>query len=217
MNEHDDARPDALLVLGPTGSGKTPLGDELERNGLGGRACVHFDFGLELRSVVAGDPSGLLEPADLAFLRRVLEEGALLEDEHFRIAQTVLTRFLGERRGANGPNAPLVILNGLPRHVGQARDVAPILAVNTVVHLACTADVVLERIRTDIGRDRAGRTDDDRDAVRRKLALFERWTKPLIKHYRFRRARVVDLRVCADTRPADLRAALEAASAAGIP
>jgi hypothetical protein len=35
----------AILPLGPTGSGKTPLGDYLEERGLFGRRCVHFDFG----------------------------------------------------------------------------------------------------------------------------------------------------------------------------
>ncbi|MCX7427258.1 MAG: hypothetical protein NTW96_16720 [Planctomycetia bacterium] len=47
-----DTRNDAMLLLGPTGSGKTPLGDLLERRGLGGRRCVHFDFGAHLRRIV---------------------------------------------------------------------------------------------------------------------------------------------------------------------
>jgi hypothetical protein len=43
----------ALLLLGPTGAGKTPLGDWLEAHGLWGRPCHHFDFGANLRAVVA--------------------------------------------------------------------------------------------------------------------------------------------------------------------
>ncbi len=43
--------PKAILLLGPTGSGKTPLGQALEKKGLAGRRCVHFDFGANLREI----------------------------------------------------------------------------------------------------------------------------------------------------------------------
>jgi len=68
----------AVLLLGPTGSGKTPLGDALQREGFGGRRCHHFDFGEQLRHATGvGDG---LDAADIAFVRKVLEEGALLEN-----------------------------------------------------------------------------------------------------------------------------------------
>jgi adenylate kinase family enzyme len=46
---------EAILLLGPTGSGKTPLGQVLERRGLWGHRCSHFDFGDNLREIVARD------------------------------------------------------------------------------------------------------------------------------------------------------------------
>ena len=49
----------AILLLGPTGSGKSPLGDELEANGLNGRRCLHFDFGRRLRRAAEGRPATL--------------------------------------------------------------------------------------------------------------------------------------------------------------
>ncbi len=36
---------EAILFLGPTGSGKTPYGELIEWQGLGGRKCAHFYFG----------------------------------------------------------------------------------------------------------------------------------------------------------------------------
>ena len=47
-------KPQAVVLLGPTGSGKTPLGEWLEAKGLGGRRCHHFDFGTRLRRVATG-------------------------------------------------------------------------------------------------------------------------------------------------------------------
>ena len=54
---------------------------------------------------------------DIEFLRKVLETGALLENEHFPIARRILQSFLS-RRSARPQT--LVVLNGLPRHAGQA-------------------------------------------------------------------------------------------------
>ena len=43
--------PMAVLILGSTGSGKTPLGEYIEQNGLNGIKCHHFDFGACLRRI----------------------------------------------------------------------------------------------------------------------------------------------------------------------
>ena len=47
-------RQPGILLLGPTGSGKTPLGDRLQIRDLWGRRCHHFDFGVRLRDVAYG-------------------------------------------------------------------------------------------------------------------------------------------------------------------
>jgi len=202
MKEHP-----ATLLVGPTGSGKTPLGDVLEARGLHGRPCAHFDFGRELRRVADGQaPEGAFETDDVAFLRRVLDEGALLDDEHFPLARKVLAAFLSRC----GP-ATLVVLNGLPRHVGQARDVERLVAVEAVAYLTCSPEVAWERVRTNAGGDRAGRTDDDLESVRKKLALFERRTVPLLEHYRERGIPIVAIDTTAKSRPDDALEELAAA------
>jgi adenylate kinase family enzyme len=197
----------AILLLGPTGSGKTPLGSELEARGLWGRRCVHFDFGENLRQIVAADrPDAYVARRDIEFLKEVLRSGALLEDEHFPLAERVLRRFLGQRHvGA----ADFVVLNGLPRHVGQATALDAILDVRAVIYLRCSPETVLGRIRSNVGGDRAGRADDDLPAVGRRLATFHERTRPLLNHYGSREVRIQSIEVTAQMTGGQMRDILE--------
>ncbi len=200
-------RPDAILLVGPTGCGKTPLGERLQRRGLWGRPCRHFDFGERMRRLVAGgEPRADLTPGEIGVLRAVLRCGALLEDEHWTIAEKILRAFLGE--GAAGSDE-LIVLNGLPRHTGQAEAIEAVLTVRAAIELACTPAAVSERIRRDVGGDRAGRTDDDEAAMRDKLAVFAARSLALLDHYRRRGAAVETVRVGVDTTAEDVRRMLE--------
>ena len=108
----------AILIIGPTGSGKTPLGNALERHGLWNQQCIHFDFGHQLRlSAATGTADRFLTPDELVLIRQLLRTGALLEDEQFPIARKILSAFLRERSTCDDD---IIILNGLPRHLGQA-------------------------------------------------------------------------------------------------
>jgi len=206
-------RPHAILLVGPTGSGKTPLGELLERAGLWGRRCRHFDFGEQMRRIVAAaSRPPYLTDADVRFLREVLAAGALLEDEHFPIAEAILRAFVGEPPAGGA----LVVLNGLPRHVGQAEAVERIVRAAAVVELACTPEVVLRRIRADSGGDRAGRTDDDEASVRKKLAIFAERTAPLLEHYRRRAVPIRTVRIAAATTAEDVRSAINRAPPEGL-
>jgi adenylate kinase family enzyme len=64
-----------------------------------------------------------------------------------------------------------------------------------VVCLRCTPQTVLARIQADTGGDRSGRTDDDLEAVRRKLAIYSGRTEPLLAYYRSAGARTIFLDV----------------------
>jgi len=191
------ARPEATLLLGPTGSGKTPLGELLAARGLWGRPCAHFDFGQNLRRV-ATTPPEMLSPQHVAFVQDVLQSGALLEDEDFPIAEAILRSFLAAH------SATGIVLNGLPRHVGQARDVEAIVHLRSVIELACTPEVVVQRIAQNTGGDRLTRTDDDEAAVRRKLAIYADRIAPLRAHYASHGARIVTIQVRTHTTAADM-------------
>lgn len=210
----DQFRPFAILLLGPTGAGKTPLGEFIARRGLRGRRCVHLDFGESLRRVVRSGGRGWgLSAKDVAFLRKVLTSGALLEDEHFQIAVAIIRRFLARRRATA---KTLVVLNGLPRHATQAKDVAAVLDVRLVIELACPAKTVFERIRKNTGGDRTGRRDDHLVDIRRKLAIYSRRTRPLVRHYRTRGVKVVRLPVGVKTTALALWKAIADSKSVGL-
>ena len=65
----------AMLLLGPTGVGKSPLGDAIAQNGLFGRRCHHLDFGSELRGAVSREElSAAYSSNELDFIHGVLEQ-----------------------------------------------------------------------------------------------------------------------------------------------
>ena len=197
----------ALLLLGPTGAGKTPLGDLIEARTLWQTQWAHFDFGVNLRRIAALDqPDEMITAGDIQFVRHVLDTGALLEDDQFPLARRILKSFLARRAAEPAVG---IVLNGLPRHAGQAVAVNRILQVDTVVSLVCNAETVFERIRSNVGGDRTGRADDDLAAIRRKLAIFDQRTAPLVEHYRRQGVRLVPLTVSTNMTPADMWQALE--------
>jgi len=197
----------AIVLLGPTGAGKSPLGALFADKGLNGRRCVHFDFGENLRDVVArAQGDAVVSPQDIALLRRLLESGALLEDREFPIAQRVLTSFL-QHQGVDSHT--IVVMNGLPRHVGQARALSESLLVRHVICLQCPADVVWQRITSNTGGDRSQRADDDRAAVERKLEIYAQRTAPLVNFFRERGATIIDLPVTATMQAAEMWSQVE--------
>jgi adenylate kinase family enzyme len=185
----------SLLLVGPTGSGKTPLGRELERRGWRGRPCAHFDFGESLRAVAAStdaSPAGLAA-AEMDTVRTALAAGALFEDRDMPLVLKVLRAFAAAR-DIGGAGA-LLVLNGLPRHAGQAAALEGTVRIELVIALEASAEVIRERLRVDPGGDRAGRTDDTLASVERRLADYRTRTAPLVEHYRSRGARVVAVEV----------------------
>jgi adenylate kinase family enzyme len=204
----------AILLVGPTGAGKTPLGELLECRGLRGHRCVHFDFGANLRAIAASFEGGaaaeapgvIFSPRERAVILDSLGTGALLENENFPIAEKILARFVREK--GVGPH-DLLILNGLPRHAGQARDLERSTEVCAVVNLIGTAAVIKERIRLDTGGDRAGRSDDSLEAVERRLEIFEKRTLPLLEFYAARRVPILKIPVGAGTTAEEILARIE--------
>jgi adenylate kinase len=194
--------PQAILLVGPTGVGKTPLGEYAERHGYKGRRCSHFDFGAALRAVDAsGKPVGALSERDVAFIHRVLTDGALLENETFYIAEELLRAHISH---AQLTSEDPILLNGLPRHVDQATAVDAIVRVEQVLHLRATPDVVYQRIGQNSGGDRSARADDAPEAISRKLAIFETRTRPLVEHYRSRGVPIAEVDINVQTTPEDI-------------
>lgn len=204
---------DALLLLGPTGAGKSPLGNALERSGCLGRRVHHLDFGEELRTA-AGARSPAFSREETAFITGVLERGLLLENEHFVLARKIITRFL-ERRGFTADD--LLVLNGIPRHAGQAADIAQIASIRAIVMLECSVKDVHCRIQGNTGGDRTDRTDDAEHQIENKIRIFQERTAPLLQHYEQTGCRVYRLRITATTSPAEAAQQLTLLSSAHPP
>ncbi len=207
----------ALLLVGPTGSGKTPLGRLLEERGLRGRACRHFDFGSRLRAVDAGaDTVASLTPAERRVIARSLAEGTLLEDADFPVARKILRAFLDAMEGT-APADAIVVLNGLPRHAGQAEMIRGTVEVRAVAALACSAAAAAARILGDAGGDRSGREDDRAVDVERRLRIYEDRTRPLLAYYETRGAAILRLPVGERSTAGDLYRSLDTAIGSADP
>ena len=192
----------AILLVGPTGSGKTPLGALCEKKGLWQSNVFHFDFGAILRRIAAaGSGSFILTKQDVSVIRQSLATGALLENRNFPIARNILLSYAKEKL-IQDPD--LILLNGLPRHAGQAVDVEPYIRIKMVLTLSCTPDVVKERIRQNTGGDRTRRKDDNIIAIEKKLKIFRKETVPLLNHYCQKEIPVISLAVAIDTTPEQL-------------
>ena len=160
---------------------------------------MHFDFGANLRQAVDGNrPGAVIGRKEIEFLKGVLASGALLEDEHFPLAARVLEAFLADRRSDCRTR---IVLNGLPRHVGQAEAVDRILDVETVISLSCSRRTVMRRIAGNVGGDRSHREDDDPEEIDKKLATFNERTVPLQRHYARQGARIESVEVTAEMTP----------------
>lgn len=195
----------AVLLVGPTGCGKTPLGELLETEGLWGRRCLHFDFGRVLRAS-AGGQAGRLTYKEHELVGRLLRTGALLEDEHFSIARKLLIDFMTER---NAGGDTLVVLNGLPRHVGQARAMEVVVEMRALVSLECAPHITWERVRTNAGGDRGERVDDTLEEVKQRLEVFRQRTVPLLEYYGVRGVCVLCVDAGAKTTAWEMRRVLE--------
>lgn len=206
---------DSILLLGPTGVGKSPLGDAIAQHGLFDRRCHHLDFGSELRSAVKnGERSAAYSNDELDFIHGVLERGLLLENEHFILAKKIISLFLN--RVAFSQN-DLLVLNGIPRHDGQARDMEEITRVHALIVLDCSAEDVVTRIQSNVGGDRTERADDDTALIEKKLKIFRDRTSPLIHHYEKQGCRVYRVSVAGTMTPASAYRQVSALAAVNPP
>jgi adenylate kinase family enzyme len=185
----------AILLMGPTGSGKTPLGIIAASQGVPGHTCHHFDFGAQLRRIDSTPEANGIQPRTKSIVREVLETGRLLDEQENYVALDILQQWL-----AHLPETAVVILNGLPRTLSQADIIRTKVDVCIVVELEASDEMIHTRIADNSGGDRTERVDDHPEKVQKRLQAYRKRTMPLREHYRKQNA--IMLRFLVDTKTA---------------
>ncbi|MDM7202683.1 MAG: nucleoside monophosphate kinase, partial [Thermodesulfobacteriaceae bacterium] len=169
----------AILLLGPTGAGKTPLGREIEKNGFMGKKAFHFDFGENLRKIVSNKFP--FPKKEKLLIEKILKEGRLLFEEEFYLAEQILSLFLESK---NYQKSDWLVLNGLPRNLFQAIQLEHWIDIKYTVFLNCNSEILKIRLCLDPAGDRKERVDDLDELVAYKLDWFKRETLPLCEFYK---------------------------------
>jgi adenylate kinase len=158
-----------LLLLGAPGSGKGTQAARL-KDSLG---VPHISTGDLLRAEVAAGSRLGIEA------KEVMARGELVSD-------AILLGML-EDRFSRADTAGGFILDGYPRNLAQAAALDRLLArigqpMDYAVQLEVPTELLVERIA---GRAKAeGRADDQPDAVRKRLQVYDEQTAPVIDFYR---------------------------------
>jgi adenylate kinase len=81
------------------------------------------------------------------------------------------------------PDIDILVLDGIPRNVGQARIMDELIDVKKVFHLSCpNRDALFARLKKRALKD--NRLDDaNEEVIQRRLALYETESKPVLGYY----------------------------------
>lgn len=174
-----DARYKAILLFGAPGSGKGTQGKIL--GAIPG--FFHSSTGDIFRSLDLQSETG----------RTVWEyssSGKLVPDE---LTIKIWQQYIRGMEWINGfhPETEIIVLDGLPRNVNQARLLEDTIDVLKVIHLQADQAKMVERLRRRALKE--NRVDDASDAViARRFEVYERDTRPVLAHYRDERIVRID-------------------------
>lgn len=158
-----------LLVLGPQGSGKGTQAKLIS----GACGIPHISTGDMFRdAIAAGSPLGVR-------VAPILAAGELVPDD---LTIALIRDRLGRADAREG-----FVLDGFPRNLEQAEALDEMLAeigrsLDAVLFFDLSDELATERM---LGRARQeGRSDDNPEAIARRLAIYHEQTEPVVEHYR---------------------------------
>ncbi len=160
-----------LILLGPPGAGKGTQALRLVER----YSIIQLSTGDMLRSAVAaGTPVGLRA-------KDIMARGELVPDD---VVVSIIADRVGQADCANG-----FILDGFPRTLAQAQALDKLLEekqlhLDGVVELAVDPKALLARIVKRAAQSSEARADDNADALKQRLDVYERDTAPLVAYYR---------------------------------
>ena len=186
----------AILLFGPPGSGK----------GTQGRALAAMPGFFHSAT---GDMFRGLDPESEAArtMQKYMSRGELVPDEF--TVNLWKQHIAGlQSAGKFDPRAQILVLDGIPRSVKQAKLLEDTIDVVKIIHLAADPDAMVARIRGRAFKE--NRVDDAReDVIRRRMDVYERETRPLLEHYPKSRRADIDALMT----PSEVQEAIEEALA----
>lgn len=171
LNGQDPPRYKTLLLLGAPGAGKGTQGAILGKiPGFFHLSCGDVFRNIDIKSDLGRvfyeySSRGELAPDEVTvqLWRQVVEAHAIL--------------------GEYKPRVDLLVLDGIPRTVAQARLMDEHIDVLKVIHLACDDETAMfERLRRRALKE--NRMDDaDEKVIRRRWEVYESETRPVLAYY----------------------------------
>jgi adenylate kinase len=159
-----------IILLGPPGAGKGTQAKLLEDT----RGMKQLSTGDMLRAeITAQSPLGIK-------VKTIMDAGALVSDE---IVIEMISNRIEQADCAKG-----FILDGFPRTVAQAEALDSMLAhkgkkLNAVIQLVVDENALLARIEKRAAESVNVRADDNADALKKRLAVYNDQTAPIIPYY----------------------------------
>jgi adenylate kinase len=158
-----------LILFGPPAAGKGTQAKRLVET----RGMVQFSTGDMLRAAIVSGSTLGLQVSD------ILERGDLVPDA---IVIALIEQALPAADTAGG-----AIFDGFPRTVAQAEALDDMLScrgsrIDVVLRLRVDDEALVARIAKRF--DDEGRSDDNPDAFKVRLAAYNAQTAPLLPHYR---------------------------------
>ena len=163
-----------VVLLGPPGAGKGTQAKELVAK----HGIVQLSTGDMLRAAVAaGTPVGLKA-------KDIMARGELVPDE---VVVAIVSDRIDQPDARNG-----FILDGFPRTVPQAEALDKMLAekgmrLDAVVELKVDPEILIRRIETRVAemtaRGETVRSDDNPEALKKRLDAYQAQTAPLVAYY----------------------------------
>jgi adenylate kinase family enzyme len=197
----------AILLLGTSNSGKSPLGDYIQDHfSAPGKRFFHFDFGAQLRRGIAEPGYADLYLDEQAYVGSVMK-GQLIDEAHLSIAGKILRHFIMEKKFT--PENDTLVLNGFPRNIAQADFLGTMdVSVKKVVYLDCPPAVALLRKKNaEEGKgfeDRSRRLDSEMEIFKRKIESFESETYPLVEYFGRKNVQILIVKVGERTGPREM-------------
>jgi adenylate kinase len=160
----------AILLFGPPGSGKGTQGKILATI----PGFFHSATGDIFRSLDLQSHAGRV-------FWEYASHGELVPDE-FTI--DVWRQFIRGMEMINQfhPETEMLILDGVPRSVRQAKLLEDTIEVIKIIHLKADFEKMVERLKRRAFKE--NRVDDAKDdVIRRRMVVYEEQTRPLLDHY----------------------------------